>query len=85
MSKLFTVFAASAILLFTACGGKKETAESVSKKWCELNAKVKAAAGDAEKEAAKAARKAFEREMEEKHKADEAFMDKVKEITSACD
>jgi hypothetical protein len=67
-----------------SCGGK-ETAASIAKKWCDLNGKVFKAAEGAEKDAAKAARKAFEQSMEEKYKSDEAFMKEIQAEAEKCE
>ena len=71
-------------LSFTACGGK-ESAASIAKKWCDLNGKVHKAAEGAEKEAAEAARKKFENDMEAKYKDDKAFMEEVGKEVEKCE
>ncbi|HMK26494.1 MAG TPA: hypothetical protein VK483_10730 [Chitinophagaceae bacterium] len=69
-----------------SCGSKKETATSIAQKWCELNAKEhRAADGGSEYEAAKAARKKFEDEMEAKYKKDEAFMKEIGKEVEKCE
>lgn len=74
----------SSCLLFTACGGKKETPASVAQQWCDLNAKAHKAEGAA-KEAAEAERKKFEQKMEEKYKGDQAFMKEVEKEVEKCE
>lgn len=74
----------SSCLLFTACGGKKETAASIAQQWCDLNAKAYKAEGAA-KEAAEAKRKEFEKKMEEKYKGDEAFMKEIGKEVEKCE
>lgn len=74
-------------LLF-ACGGSgggKETAVSIAKQWCDLNGKVAKAADDAAKEAAKTAREKFEKEMQEKYKDNQAFLDEVGKEIEKCE
>lgn len=78
------ILAALICLLIIACGSKKETAASIAQKWCDLNAKAYKAEG-ATKEAAEAARKKFETEMEEKYKDDKAFMDEVGKEVEKCE
>lgn len=72
-------------LFIVACGGEKETPESVAQQWCDLNKKVESAKDEVEKEKAKADCKQFEESMEEKYKNDEAFMEKVEDLTEACE
>lgn len=71
------------MLALSSCGGK-ETPESVSKKWCEMTAKLEGKEG-ADREKLVDERKEFEKTVEKAHEKDEAFMDKVKELTRACD
>ena len=71
--------------MFSSCGSKSDTPESIAEKWCDLNGKVFRAAEGTEKEAAKEARKKFENDMEEKYKADTAFMKKVGVAVEACE
>lgn len=78
----------SALLIaFTllSCGGGKETAASIAKKWCGLNAKVTQAAEGTAKDAAKAAREKFENEMEAKYKGDEKFMKEIEVEVEKCE
>lgn len=76
-------------LLFAACGeGKKSAASSAAslgKQWCNLNGKVSKAADDNQKEAAKAALKKWENELEAKYKGDEAFMKEVEKESEKCE
>lgn len=72
-------------LLLISCGAKKETAASIASKWCDLNGKAYKAAEGPEKEAAEAARKKFEKEMEEKYKDNKAFMDEVGKEVEKCE
>ncbi|MBL7749152.1 MAG: hypothetical protein JNM19_17060 [Chitinophagaceae bacterium] len=71
-------------LTLISCGGKKQSAASVAKEWCDLNAKAHKAEGPA-KEAAEAARKKFEEKMEAKYKGDEAFMKEVGAEVEKCE
>lgn len=72
-------------LFFSACGGKKESAQSIAQKWCDLNAKVHKAADGPEKEAAKTARDKFENEIEAKYKDNESFMKEVEKEAEKCE
>ncbi len=70
---------------FTSCGGGKDTAASIAQKWCDLNGKEYKMEDGPAKEAAKAAREKFEKEMEEKYKDDKAFMDEVGKEVEKCE
>jgi hypothetical protein len=71
-------------LSLVACGGK-ESAESVAKKWCSLNAKVHQAKDDAEKDAAKAERKKYEDQMDSKYKDDKDMQQKIAVEVEKCE
>ena len=75
----------SAGVFFTSCSGGKQSAKDIAAKWCELNGKVFKAADGPEKDAAKAAREAFENEMEGKYKNDEAFMKEIENEVEKCE
>lgn len=64
---------------------KSETPETIAQEWCNLNGKVFAAAEGAEKETAKAARKKFETQMQEKYKDNQAMLDNVGKAIEACE
>lgn len=83
--KLNLTIAACCAFLIIACGGKKESASSIAQKWCDLNAKVYKAAEGAEKDAAKAVREKFEKEMEEKYKDNKSFMEEVGKEVEKCE
>jgi len=85
MKKIFipVIVMASAILFF-ACSSK-ETAQSIAKEWCDLNAKVYKAEDGPLKEAAIAARKNFEEKMQEKYKDQKEFMDEVGREVEKCE
>ena len=68
-----------------SCSSKKESAASVAQKWCDLNGKEYKAAEGAEKDAAKQKRKDYEKNMKEKYKADEAFMQEVGKEIEKCE
>ena len=72
-------------LSFVACGGGKETASSIAKKWCNLNGKVHKAADGSEKEAAKTSLSQFENEMEARYKEDGVFMKEVEKEVEKCE
>jgi maltose-binding protein MalE len=80
---LFTIAVFALCLSLTACSGKKSAA-SVAKEWCELNAKVHNAEGEA-KDAAKVARDKFEKEMEAKYKDDKDFMKEIGKEVEKCE
>lgn len=84
MNLLKTMLPLIMLFVFASCGGK-QSAETIAKKWCSLTAQLKSAASDAEKDKAREARKAYEREIEGKYKSDEAFMSKLKDLTRGCD
>ncbi|MFT3677588.1 MAG: hypothetical protein QM781_16985 [Chitinophagaceae bacterium] len=72
------------VLLFS-CSDKKETADSIAAKWCELNGQVTKATGEAEKGKAMTARTEFEKSMEEKYKKDTAMMEAIFRAVEACE
>ncbi|OSZ80501.1 hypothetical protein CAP36_04415 [Chitinophagaceae bacterium IBVUCB2] len=86
MKKSFYGFAI--IVLFVglaACSSKKESAASIAQEWCDLNGKAYKAAEGPEKEAAEAARKKFEDNMESKYKDDKAFMEEIGKEVEKCE
>lgn len=86
MKKILFGFAVIALFLgITSCSSKKESASSIAQQWCDLNGKAYKAAEGAEKEAAQAARKKFEDEMEAKYKDDKAFMEEVGKEVEKCE
>ena len=91
MKRVFTLLIVSVtILVMQACKDKgkaetKETPASIAQAWCELNGKYSRAPEGAEKDAAKAARKKFEEDMEAKYKKDEAFMDEIEKEVEKCE
>jgi PBP1b-binding outer membrane lipoprotein LpoB len=82
MKKIIYAFALLTAVALTGCGG--ETAESVSKQWCEMTAKIDKAEGE-EREKLVTERREFENKIEEKYKGNEDFMKKLDELTRACD
>lgn len=82
MKKIFYAMALVMAVALTGCGG--DSPEAVSKKWCGMTAEIDKAEGDA-RDKLVTERKEFEESVEAKHKDDEAFMDKVKELTRECD
>ena len=64
---------------------KKETPESIALQWCDLNSKVHAAPEGSAKEAATAARKKFETDMQEKFKENQVMLDNVGKAIEACE
>ena len=78
------------ILVLAACKGKgkaetKETPASIAQAWCDLNGKYSRAAEGPEKDAAKAARKKFEDDMDAKYKKDDAFMKEIEKEVEKCE
>jgi hypothetical protein len=73
----------SSLLLFSC--GKKESAQSIAQKWCDLNAKVHNAKDETEKEAAKMEREKYEDKMEAKYKDDKNFMKEIERETEKCE
>lgn len=85
MRKNFALIIVTAICIFFAACSSKETASSIAQKWCDLNGKVFKAEEGPAKETAKAARKDFEKKMEEKYKDDKVFMDEVGKEVEKCE
>lgn len=86
MKKILVTFSVMLLSLsFIACGGGKESASSIAKKWCDLNSKVYKATDDAEKDAAKVVRDKYEKDMEAKYKDDKAFMDEIGKEVEKCE
>lgn len=83
--KLSISFVALFCMAILSCGSKKETAASIAQQWCNLNAKVHKASDESAKDAAKMARKNFEKEIEAKYKENKAFMDEVKKEAEKCE
>lgn len=73
--------------LLVACGGdkKEKTAADIAAEWCELNGKVAKATEGAEKEAARAAIKKWENEIEAKYKDNEAFIKEIQNEAEKCE
>ena len=82
MKKFIYALALLTAVTLTGCGG--DSPEAVSKKWCGMTAEIDKADGQA-REKLVTERKEFEESVEAKHKDDDAFMDKVKELTRECD
>jgi hypothetical protein len=73
-------------VFFVACnGGGKETAESIAKKWCDLNSKVAKASTPEAKEAAEQKRKEYENTIEAKYTTDTAMRDQVMKEVEKCE
>jgi hypothetical protein len=87
MKKTILLPAICLIVLLTACNSsaEKETAQSIAQKWCDLNGKAYRAEEGPEKEKAVAARKEFEKEMDQKYKNDKTFMDEVEKEVEKCE
>lgn len=69
----------------TTESGKKEKPESIDLQWCDLNNKVYDAPEGSAKEAATAARKKFETEMQEKFKENQGMLDNVGKAIEDCE
>ena len=85
MRKNFALQKYAFYLSKNAACSSKETASSIAQKWCDLNGKVFKAEEGPAKETAKAARKDFEKKMEEKYKDDKVFMDEVGKEVEKCE
>lgn len=90
MTKKILILPALAFLVLSiaSCGGDSKAAtdpKSIASKWCELNGKKHNAPEGAEKEAAQAALKTYEKEIESKYENDKDFMKKVEEEVEKCE
>jgi hypothetical protein len=87
MTKNLTQFAVALIcLVFFSCSNKGGTsAVDIARKWCDLNGKVARAADGPDKEAAKAARKEYEREMDAKYAKDSAMTRQIGDEVEKCE
>ena len=84
--KLIIPVTAAICFAFAACGGGKQTPESIAKKWCELNAKLhQADDGGPGYQKAKTALNDYENKIDDKYGKDAAFMDKVDEEIEKCE
>jgi len=86
MKKILLILVVSFSL--ASCGGKgdkKQSAASVAQEWCDLNGKAHRAAEGAEKESAEQTRKNYEKEMKEKYKDNQAFLDEVGKEIEKCE
>jgi len=72
-------------VLLAACSAKEETADQVAEKWCKLHKEVMDAKDEKEKEKAEQEKKEYEREIENKYKDNEKFLNEVDEKTEACE
>lgn len=70
---------------FIACSGGSESAESIAKKWCDLNSKVHKAANPEDKEKAEQARKDYEQSIEDKYKSDTTMREAVMREVEKCE
>ena len=78
---LFTL----SVFLIACSGGGKESAESIAKKWCDLNSKVDKATSPDDKDKAEQARRDYEKSIEEKYKTDTAMRDAVMREVEKCE
>jgi hypothetical protein len=62
-----TAIATTMLILLTSCGNNTNDAQAVIEKYCELNTKEHNAPAGAEKEAAAAKKKAYEKEVDDKY------------------
>jgi hypothetical protein len=85
MQKIMMVSMLAGILFLTACSSKKETAASLGKKWCELNAKVHNAKEGPEKQAAEMALDKFEEGIEKKYETNREFLKEVENEAEKCE
>ena len=76
----------SVCFLAFSCGNKSaDSAASIAKKWCELNARVERAESDEAKDAAKTARKNYENEMDKKMGDNQTLRDEVGKEIEKCE
>ncbi len=87
MKKVLAILSVIVLFLsFNACSGKKDSAASIARKWCELSTRLQNAPdGGPEYGNAKAARDKYQQEMEAKYEKDEAFMKEVKKEAEKCE
>ena len=85
MKRTFFGFIALSAILIACSGGGKETAESIAKKWCDLNSKVAKAETPEAKEAAEQKRDEYEKSMEAKYKDDEEMKKNVEAEVEKCE
>ena len=86
--KLNIIFIVSILLcmLIIACKSKKETPQTVAKKWCELYTKmVSAPDGGPEYGKAKEAFGKYENTIAEKYLKDAAFWNEIQKEIQTCD
>ena len=85
MKKVFPLLIVSmTILVMASCKGK-DSAKSLAQKWCDLNGKYSRAAEGPEKDAAKAARKKFEDDMDAKYQKNKTFYDEIRKEAEKCE
>jgi len=83
---LIGIFALAFCISLNSCGGKGNASpKSIAEKWCDLNGKVARATSDEEKDKAKAARKKYEDEMDEKYGKDEAMKKQIADEVEKCE
>lgn len=90
MTKLHTFLATMAIAaglltLAASCGSNSNDAQTVIDKYCELNRKEHAALPGAEKEAAAAERKSYEKEVDDKYFKDNEMYQLIMSGMKKCD
>jgi hypothetical protein len=89
MKKTILSVAIFTAVYFISCSGDKDSPESVAKKWCELNEKVKNATDDEAREKAREERENYEQDIEKKYPQDDEknkeFWDKVMQETEKCE
>lgn len=71
--------------VLAACSAKKDTPDQVAEKWCKLHKAVIEATNEKEHEKAEAEKKEYEREIENRYKDDEQFLNEVDAKTEACE
>ena len=72
------------LCFFVVSCGRGETPESCAKKYCEINARVKTAVNDVDKQKAKRDRNDYENELEKKYKGDEEFFKNFERAVELC-
>lgn len=82
---VMTAIAATMLILFDSCGANTGDAQKVIDKYCELNVKEHTTAAGAEKEAATAEKKAYEKEVDDKYFKDNKTYQIILDGMKKCD
>jgi hypothetical protein len=80
-----TAIATATLMLFTSCNNSSHDAQAVIDKYCELNTKEHTSSTGAEKEAAAAEKKAYEKEVDDKYFKDNKTYQLIMDGMKKCD